>query len=357
MSLSKITQHQVTQDQDNSRLDRLLKTHYPEIPLSRLQKALRKGEIRVDLQKATANQRLSVGQIVKLPPINPTPQQQAAKTVSYKPRKVDYALAQDLKSAILYDDPEIIVLNKPQGLAVQGGTNLKRHIDGALPALIEQSRHYQPGQKGCLVHRLDKDTSGILLIAKSQQVARQCASAFRTREFEKQYWAICIGVPHLKQGTIQLRIAKLADNYGVEKMRVDDEHGQYAHTDYEILDYAGKRLSLVALYPRTGRTHQLRVHMAAIDHPLLGDFKYGGKSAQLEEESFDHNAYHGDFYGDDPYGEPNTGASDNLAKLHLHAHQLTIPASLGLISAGMRFTAPPTAGFLESLAHFGLKTK
>ena len=265
----------VAADEAELRLDRWFRRRFPEVTHIRLEKLLRTGQVRVDGRRVKAGERMQPGQAVRVPPLGaePPPPTRPAYT---RARKVSEADAEELRSRILHIDDEVIALDKPAGLAVQGGTGTDRHIDGMLDAL-----QFDAVERPRLVHRLDRDTSGVLLLARTARAAERLGNAFRGRDARKVYWAITMGVPNPRQGKIDLPLAKRGGR-GNEKMGPDPEEGRSAITLYSVLEAAGKRLAWVALWPRTGRTHQLRAHMAAIGTPILGDGKYAGADAHLQ---------------------------------------------------------------------------
>ena len=265
-------------DEAGLRLDRWFKAHFPALAFGHLQKLLRTGQVRVDGARAKTNTRLSPGQRVRVPPLEkggkqaekdtdvPAPHVLKAKDARAKPDNASF-----LKSITLYEDREVMVLNKPMGLAVQGGSRTVRHIDGMLEALRTRD-----GVKPRLVHRIDKDTSGILLIAKTRLAAATLAKTFRSRSARKIYWALVAGVPKVKQGRISTYLAKGGGPEG-ELMRVaehGDDDASHAVTYYAVVEKAANLLSWLSLKPVTGRTHQLRAHAAHIGHPIVGDPKY-----------------------------------------------------------------------------------
>lgn len=273
--MSGVRTEEVAPGDDNVRLDRWLKTHLPGVPHGALIKLIRTGQVRVDGGRAKHNQRLAAGQLVRIPPVSAKPKQKPGQEPWKKPAaKVSEADAELLHSIILYQDDDIIVLNKPPGLPVQGGTGTDRHLDGMLDALMYK------GERPRLVHRLDKDTSGVLVLARNVPAARALTALFRGRETEKLYWGLVKGVPAPREGTINLAIEKLTGKSG-EKM-VPSEEGKRAVTHYRVVGNAAKETAWVVMKPVTGRTHQLRVHMAAIETPIVGDGKYGGRESFLE---------------------------------------------------------------------------
>ena len=268
----------VDADDADSRLDRWFKRQFPEIGHGRLEKLLRTGQVRVDGRRAKAGQRLEAGQSVRVPPLGEAPVPAKSDWRVQKPRRQDSELEQRLAGLVLHMDDDVLAIDKPPGLPVQGGTGSTRHVDGALDGL-----RFGSDQRPKLVHRLDKDTSGVLLLARTRQAARWLTQAFRHQSARKTYWGIALGELRPRLGTVDLPIAKLPGRAG-EKMAIDREVGQRSITDYGIVDQLGNRAAWVALRPRTGRTHQLRVHMMALGTPILGDGKYGGEKAFLEAE-------------------------------------------------------------------------
>jgi 23S rRNA pseudouridine955/2504/2580 synthase len=263
-------------DEAGLRLDRWFKAHYPSLAFGHLQKLLRTGQVRVDGARAKTNTRLEPGQRVRVPPLEKGGKTEKDGIAAPHIRKDAETRAKPddasfLKSITLYEDREVIALNKPMGLAVQGGSGTVRHVDGMLEALRTRD-----GVKPRLVHRIDKDTSGILLIAKTRLAAATLAKTFRSRSARKIYWALVAGVPKVKQGRISTYLAKGGGPEG-ELMRVA-EHGEeeasHAVTYYAVVERAGNLLSWLSLKPVTGRTHQLRAHAAHIGHPIVGDPKY-----------------------------------------------------------------------------------
>ncbi|MGF1632029.1 MAG: RluA family pseudouridine synthase [Kiloniellaceae bacterium] len=261
------------------RLDRWFKQHYPQLTHGRLEKMLRKGEIRVDGRRVRASERLEEGQVVRVPPIPETapserPAAPAALAVSAKE-------AAALQAAVLYRDANIIALDKPAGLAVQGGSGQRRHLDGMLDAL-----RFGAEERPRLVHRLDRDTAGVLLLARNAPTARALTAAFRGKETQKIYWALVAGVPAEARGLIDLPLAKQAqggEGRRGEAMAADDDAGKPARTFFQVVASYRRVASWLVLLPLTGRTHQLRVHCAAMGTPIIGDGKYGGREAFPEK--------------------------------------------------------------------------
>ena len=255
----------VTEDESGMRVDRFLQARIPDLSFTRIQRAIRKGEVRVNGRRVDANDRLEPGQTVRIPPLRVAPAPRilgdgaADKTLEF------------LKSVTLYEDADVLVLNKPMGLAVQGGSGTTRHIDGMLEVMRDAR-----GQRPRLVHRLDKDTAGCLLVAKTRFAAAALAKSFRSRSARKIYWALVAGVPKPRQGRISTFLAKeQREEESIMRIaRHGEEGASHAVTYYAVVDTAGPSLAWLSLKPVTGRTHQLRAHMAHIGHPIIGDAKY-----------------------------------------------------------------------------------
>lgn len=295
MSVRKMT---VADDDDGQRLDRWLKKHVPDIPYGLAQKLIRKGQFRVDGKRAKADMRLSAGQEIRVPPHQMAYQKEQVKAEKTKLSAED---AEYMRSLVIYDDGYIVAINKPHGLACQGGSKVHRHVDGMLDALIKED-----GVRPRLVHRLDKDTSGVLLLARSSKVAKLLGEQFRSRSMKKIYWAIVSPKPETHAGAIKAPLLK-AGGTNKERMIVDEEEGKHAVTEYEIVEHAHKQVAFVAFWPRTGRTHQIRVHAELIDCPIVGDNKYRG----IPAEPGTHKP------------EPWDMSHMKIAKrLHLHARQI-----------------------------------
>lgn len=302
----------VTLDEDGLRLDRWFKKYYPGLAYARLSKILRTGQVRVDGKRAKAADRLSAGQVLRVPPISDLPPEEPGAE-PYQLRPDDKAT---LEAMIIYQDQDVIVLNKLPGLAVQGGSNTPRHIDGMMQALAVD------GVKPRLVHRLDKDTSGVLVLAKNGPAAAALAKSFHSRSANKLYWALVVGRPEMNDGKVTAPLAKEPGEQG-ERMEVSED-GKHAITHFHVMDTAGQRTAWLALMPMTGRTHQLRAHCAYLGTPIVGDGKYGGQEAYL------------------------AGAVSR--KLHLHARRLVVPhPRKGMIDV----TAPLPEHMRDSWRMFG----
>ncbi|GAA3904491.1 RluA family pseudouridine synthase [Sphingomonas limnosediminicola] len=305
----------VTDDDDGIRLDRWFKRHMPDVSFNLVSRWSRTGQLRVNGNKAVPGDRIEAGQEIRVPPAETTP----ARTGKPVRKRVD--LTEDevryVREMVIHEDPHAFVLNKPPGLATQGGTKTTQHLDRLLDGLGDDRGRPK------LVHRLDKDTSGALLVARTARSAGHFAKAFSGRTAKKVYWALVVGKPDSDEGTIDAPLAKQPGTGG-EKMHIDEEHGLPAKTRFRIIDHAGNRAAWVELQPLTGRTHQLRAHMAAIGHPIVGDAKYGGPEAFL------------------------TGGISR--KMHLHARRIRIDAPEG---GKIDVTAPLPVHFAESLSTLG----
>lgn len=283
---------------DDCRLDRWFKRYYPALKQGMLQKLLRGKNIRVNGQKASADQHVFEGDEIRIPPLSIPEKTDKPVALSEK----DTAFIQ---SCVIYRDEDVIVLNKPAGLAVQGGSKLTRHVDGLLDGL----RYGKERPK--LVHRLDKETSGVLVLARTNQAAQMLTKAFQTHEARKVYWAIVIGCPEKEQGKIDAPLLKKSGKNGMESVQVNYENGQKAVSLYHVADSLSDKVAWLELMPLTGRTHQLRVHCAYLGTPILGDEKYGGVCENFRTQ----------------------GVS---SRMHLHARAIRVPH--------------PTKGMLEIIA-------
>jgi 23S rRNA pseudouridine955/2504/2580 synthase len=256
----------VTSDESGMRVDRFLEARFPGLSFSHIQRIIRKGELRVNGKRARPKDRLQAGQAVRIPPL---------RLDQPRPLSPDRAAAEEtrdfLQSITLHEDADVLVLNKPMGLAVQGGSGTTRHLDLMLEVMRDDK-----GQRPRLVHRLDKDTAGCLLVAKTRFAATALAKTFRTRAARKIYWALAVGVPKPRQGRVSTYLAKdeREDESIMRVARHGEEGASHAVTYYAVVDTAARELSWLSLKPVTGRTHQLRAHMAHIGHPIVGDPKY-----------------------------------------------------------------------------------
>jgi len=311
--MSNVQNIEVAEADDGIRLDRWFKRHYPALKHGRLEKLLRTGQIRIDGSRVKANARMEAGQTVRVPPLEDEDTAPRKERERISPEDKEF-----IRSLVFFENNELIAINKPPGLAVQGGTKTTRHIDGMLEGLRPKD-----GERPKLVHRLDKDTSGVLVLAKTAKSAAKLAKAFQGRDIEKIYWCLTAGVPHPLQGTIDLPLAKRDAGKGGEQMvpaKRDEADALKAITHYAVVENTGKKAAWVAVMPVTGRTHQIRAHLAAIDIPVVGDGKYGGEAAFL---------------------------GGNISKkLHLHARRLALPGGLVL-------TAPLTGHMKKAWQFLG----
>ena len=294
--MSRVEHITVTSGEAGMRLDRWFSSHYPALGHGALQKLLRTGQVRVDGGRVKAKDRVEAGQTVRIPPL---PVKNDRGPAAHD-RHLSVSDEKFIRDLIIYQDDDVVALNKPPGLAVQGGTKTGRHVD----MLLDGLRH-RNGERPRLVHRLDKDTSGVLLLARSRAAAAMLGKALQGRRVIKTYWALLKGVPSPVQGEIDQALAKRG---GDGKERMDfaedrDDGSKRAVTRYEVIEKAGQKCCWAALWPLTGRTHQLRVHMAGIGHPVIGDGKYGGEEAH-------------------PGGEISP-------QLHLHAREIEVPLARG----------------------------
>ncbi len=288
----------VSEDEADIRLDRWFRRHFPGMTQGAIQKLCRTGQVRVDGHRAEAATRLAAGQSVRIPPL---PEMPAPKPAV----EIDANTARDLQRLVIYRDDHVIALNKPHGMPVQGGPGITHHLDGLLDAL-----RFGSADRPRLVHRLDRDTSGVLLLARTPGTAANLAAAFRTRAVEKTYWAVTARTPVPHEGRIDLPLRRIGGARGerTEVAERDDDDAARAITDYRTLDHAGQKLAWLELRPLTGRTHQLRVHCVAIGAPILGDVKY----ARPDQN----NAFAATIEG-------------LSSELHLHARALQLPHPAG----------------------------
>ncbi len=313
----------VKPDDDGIRLDRWFKRNLPDASFNLVSRWARTGQLRVDGKRATPGDRIEAGQSIRVPPAEAAPTPENASVRPPRPKKQRPELSEDetafAESLVIYKDDAALVLNKPPGLATQGGTKTDEHVDRLLDALW-----FEIDGRPKLVHRLDKDTSGALLVARTSRSAGHFAKSFSSRTARKVYWALIVGVPDIFDGMVELPIAKQPGSGG-EKMHVDMKEGQAARTRYRVIDRAGNSATWIELQPFTGRTHQLRVHMAAIGHPIVGDGKYGGRDAFL------------------------TGSISR--KMHLHARRIRVDGLDGSPQIDVTAQLPPH--FAESLEQLG----
>ena len=320
MSEAKSRTFTVTDDDDGIRLDRWFKRHLPDVSFNLVSRWARTGQIRLNGQRAAPGDRIEAGQELRVPPAEAEPARAARPLRQREPLTPEEAeLVRDM---VIHRDANAFVLDKPPGLATQGGTKTHHHLDRLLDALSDDA-----GNRPKLVHRLDKDTSGALLVARTARAAGHFAKAFAGRTARKVYWALVVGAPSPEQGQIDLPLAKQPGTGG-EKMHVSEEHGLPARTRWRTIDRAGNRAAWVELQPLTGRTHQLRAHMAALGWPIVGDAKYGGPDAFL------------------------TGGISR--KLHLHARRLRIDAPGG---KEIDVSAELPSHFADTLATLGFEAR
>jgi 23S rRNA pseudouridine955/2504/2580 synthase len=285
----------ITSAEAGMRLDRWFSAHFPGITYGYLQKLLRSGQVRVDSRRVQANARLEAGQQVRVPAmVRHLPK---AKPSAAQPPGLSQADRDFIESLILLEDDAVLVLNKPFGIAVQGGTGTRRHIDGLLAGMVDRF-----GDRPRLVHRLDRDTTGVLLVAKHRAAAAKLGRIFQTRSAAKTYWALVEGVPRPPQGKVEAALVKAGGPDGDRVRKAlpgEQDKAMHATTHYSVIDRVAHKAAWVSLKPVTGRQHQLRAHMALIGHPIVGDNKYAGRTALAD--------------------------SGIEAKLHLHARRLVIP--------------------------------
>lgn len=297
----------ISHDQDGQRLDRLLRQMCPHLSFGQTQKLIRSGQIRLNGKRAKADTRVEAGQEMRLPP-------QIHQKPTVKPNPANQNKIRDM---LIFEDDHMLVLNKPAGTPTQGGTGIKVHIDGMLNGYCDP--------KPRLVHRLDKDTSGLLVLAKSAKAARVLTDAFKKRSVIKTYWALTAGVPEQYEGMIDAAIRKSGPK-GQERMVFDPDTGQKAQTEFEVIDTMGNEAAWIEFTPLTGRTHQIRIHAALMECPLVGDYKYNQNPMPFK-------------------------ALDAYDGLHLHAAQLNL--SHPFTGTPMTFDAPLPKALLKSWQSFG----
>ncbi|MEP7240691.1 MAG: RluA family pseudouridine synthase [Devosia sp.] len=312
--MSGARQQIVARDEDGMRLDRWFGVHFPEVNFGHLQKLIRTGQVRIDSGRAKTNSRLEAGQQVRIPPLEAQVRRIEAK--------IDAEDAAFLRSLIIYEDDELYVFNKPSGLASQGGSGTKRHVDGLLKSLPNKQ-----GEAPRLVHRLDRDTSGVLVVAKTRAAAAYFGKVFQSRGAHKIYWAIVYSVPKPAQGSISCFLAKQIVGDTEQMVVVEQSHpgAQHSKTFYSVTDTAGRRFAWVTLKPVTGRTHQLRVHMQQLGNPIIGDPRY-----------FDIENWQ---------GAPGLGEG-----LHLHARRIRLPLPSG---KSLDISAPLPPHMVQSFEALG----
>jgi len=307
--IGKVETIRVGAGEADMRLDRWFRVHFPEVGYGYLQKLLRSGQVRVNSKRAQANDRLEPGYEVRVPAIVRQPK--ATGTGLKAPPGVSKGDRDQIEKMILYEDEHVLVLNKPFGLAVQGGTGTRKHIDGMLEGMADRFG----GERPRLVHRLDRDTTGVLLVAKTRDAAAKLGRTFQTRSAAKTYWALVKGVPKPLQGKVEAALVKAAgpDGDRVRKAQPgEQDKAMHATTHYSVIDRVANKAAWVSLKPVTGRQHQLRAHMHLIGHPIVGDNKYEG--------------------------DVNLPAENIENKLHLHARRLVIPHPI--TKAPIDVTAP-----------------
>lgn len=301
----------VKESDDGMRLNRWFLKYYPGLPLGRFQKLLRTKQIKVDGKKAETSLKLAAGSEVRIPPLH-LDESEAPKQNRINKKDADFVLGM-----VIYKDDNILVLNKPSGIAVQGGTNTGFHIDGMLDAL-----NFEKDEKPKLVHRIDKNTSGILVLARNRKYADLLTKAFREHSLQKTYLALVRGCPKQMSGVIKAPLEKIG-----EKVMVT-ESGKPAVTEYQVLDTLGDKFALVEARPLTGRTHQIRAHLEYLGTPIAGDDKY--------------------------FGKERVRLSNISDKLHLHAYKIDLSC---LYNKKMVVSAPLPEHFCKSLNNLGINFK
>lgn len=303
--MSGVQRHIISEDDDGQRIDRWFFKNFPDVPKSHVFRIFRKGEVRLDSKRVKPDTRLKAGQEMRIPPL--------ATKASPGPKKLPVSDKEKAyyRSLVLYEDNDVIVLNKPAGLAVQGGSGITKHLDAFLHIFDDKN-----GVTPRLVHRLDRQTSGVLLLAKSAASARELGKAFKSRDVKKLYWAITSPVPDSPQGEVN---APLSKGHGADKelVQIDKKDGKSARSLYHVMDKASSDFAHVCFWPLTGRTHQIRVHSVLLGAPILGDDRYGGRT---------------DF--DDMFGVED----DVSQRLYLHARRIVCDSPSG--NGTIDITAP-----------------
>jgi len=314
----------VSESESDMRLDRWFRVHFPDVGYTYLQKLLRSGQVRVNSKRAQANDRLEAGSEIRVPAVVRLPKKEATASGVRPALGVSKGDRDAIERMILFEDEHVLVLNKPFGLAVQGGTGTKKHIDGMLEGMADRFG----GERPRLVHRLDRDTTGVLLVAKTREAAAKLGRIFQTRSAAKTYWALVKGVPKPPQGKVEAALVKASGPEGDRVRKAlpgEQDKAMHATTHYSVIDRAAHKAAWVSLKPVTGRQHQLRAHMHLIGHPIVGDNKYGG-----------------DVY---------MPAENIEKKLHLHARRLVIPHPK--TGAKIDVSAPLPEHMAESWEVFG----
>ena len=315
----------IADDDDGLRLDKWFLKYLPGLPKNMLYKLIRKGQVRLDGKRAKPNDRVSQGQELRIPPMPADAYEPpSAKGESYSAIQKEKDLKL-IRGITLYEDKDLIVLNKPFGYASQGGSKVKRHIDGALRAI--ESDRCTPH----LVHRLDKDTSGVLVVAKNRKTAKNLGELFKHRDVEKFYWAVISPAPDMVDGVVEAKIAKGKTPKG-ERMVLDNEDGKFSKTDFWVMDKAHTKAAWVCYKPETGRTHQLRIHSQLMGSPIIGDKKYSETDRHMEM----------------PVILDDLKDQD---KLHLHARRIIFPhpSQPGTVDV----TAPLPKHMADTFKYFG----
>ncbi|MBN9000351.1 MAG: RluA family pseudouridine synthase [Rhizobiales bacterium] len=312
--MASVVTRTVAPDEADMRLDRWFKQHYPGLAFGHLQKLLRSGQVRVDGGRAKTSDRISPGQTIRIPPLGVD--EAGGSPEVARPAGARGASADQLMAMCLHEDDEVFVFNKPWGLAVQGGSGLSTHLDAMLESLRDKK-----GQKPRLVHRLDRETSGVRVVARTRLAASKLAAAFRARTTRKIYWALVKGVPRPAQGRVSTWLAREESSEKMKVARHGEDDASHAVSLYSVVDNAGPNLAWLTMRPVTGRTHQLRAHAAHIGHPIIGDSKY----------------FEADTNWEFPGGIQN--------KLHLHARRIVIPHPAG---GTLDVSAPLSPHMLQS---------